>query len=76
MHDDDEERFPRITLLQFLGGVFEPIVKVWLWGPQALIEPDVQTPDKKQQPESQALKADRSSNRTATKPTGARGTPK
>ncbi|WP_210261076.1 hypothetical protein [Enterovirga aerilata] len=31
IHDDDEERFPRITLWQFLGGVFTPLANVWLW---------------------------------------------
>lgn len=31
MRDDDEERFPRITLWQFLGGIFTPLADVWLW---------------------------------------------
>jgi hypothetical protein len=32
MNDDDEERFPRITLPQLLAGIFGPILEFWLYG--------------------------------------------
>jgi hypothetical protein len=31
MHDDDEERFPRITLWQFLIGILKTIVWFEMW---------------------------------------------
>jgi hypothetical protein len=31
MHEDDEERFPRITLWQFLGGIVKTIVWFEMW---------------------------------------------
>ena len=40
MHDDDERRFPRITLWELLGGISAALFKGWLFGPQVWIEPD------------------------------------
>jgi hypothetical protein len=31
MNDDDTERFPRITLWQFLGGLFRGLASLLLW---------------------------------------------
>ncbi len=31
MHEDDEERFPRITLWQFLVGIFKTVVWFEMW---------------------------------------------
>ena len=36
-NEDDEERFPRITLWEFLGGVLGGVVNLWLW-PSSLPE--------------------------------------
>ncbi|KAA2237436.1 hypothetical protein [Salinarimonas soli] len=37
MHDDDEKRFPRTTLWQFLEGTLRPTIRFVLLGPLALI---------------------------------------
>ncbi|MBM6583991.1 hypothetical protein ILT44_27710 [Microvirga sp. BT689] len=31
MHEDDEERFPRITLWQFLAGILKTMIRFAMW---------------------------------------------
>jgi hypothetical protein len=38
MHDDDEQRFPRISLRELLRGIFRPVLSFLLWGPVVLFE--------------------------------------
>ena len=40
MHDDDEERFPRISLGEFIRGMFGPILEFCLYGPAAFFMSD------------------------------------